>query len=116
MQTMVILSPKPTTTLDAFGPLLVEEEKKLWEYQTQGQCRSIHYHGAKPGHIVLQFETSDIAEAERLVQGFPFVKAGLFDVEIIPLVPYQGLAALFGEEHSIEVRLPDSWRATEATD
>ena len=98
-------------TLDRFLPLIVEEERKLWAYLSNGSCRAINYDAEKPGVIVLDFEVADGAEAARLTGDFPLVKADLFEVEVLPLAPYQGLAALFSPDHGIAPRLPAFWQA-----
>lgn len=111
MRVLAILRPRPTTSLADFAPLLVDEERQLWKYMAEGSCRGIHYHAEAPGTVVLDFEGESADAVRAQVDAFPFVRAGLFDVETLPLAPYQGLAALFAPEHGVEPSLPPAWTA-----
>lgn len=110
MRVLVILRPKEGVTLDQFVPLLEAEEKVLWKYLSEGHVRSISYAQDIPGTIVLDFESEDASQAERLASDFPLVQAGLFDTEVISLAPYQGLATLFDGSHGISMKLPSAWQ------
>lgn len=110
MRSIVILRPAEDATLAQFNALLVEEEKVLWSYMTDGKVRNISYADQAPATVVLEFETTDISEVHALTQAFPLVKAGLLVPEVLGLSHYQGLAALFDTGHGIAPQLPASWR------
>ena len=112
MRSLIILRPVAGVTLDQFMPLLVEEEKTLWGYLQSGAVRSINYAADHPGTIVLDFETETADQARTLAEQFPIAQAGLFEIEVLGLAPYQGLAALFDPAHAIPPQLPAAWMAT----
>lgn len=114
MRTTIILRPAANVALADFMPLLVEEEKALWAYMADGTVRSIHYAAEAPGTIVIDFETETGDAARELAAAFPLVRAGLLEVEALPLAPYQGLAALFAADHEIAPNLPLVWTGAAA--
>lgn len=94
MQFLAILKVKPGTTMDALAPLLKPEAAKAWEMLASGALRSIHYIKGPVG-AVLAFEADDEADVAAHVAGLPLVEKGLVSVEILPLMPFIGFAALF---------------------
>jgi hypothetical protein len=47
---------------------------------------------------VLVLECADAAAARAALSSLPLVHAGLIEFEIVPLVPYDGFARLFGND------------------
>jgi muconolactone delta-isomerase len=75
-------------------PLLEEEARQVWELQQSGVLREIYFN-SNHHTAVLMLECSNIEEARQVLTSFPLVTAGLIAFEIIPLIPYDGLARLF---------------------
>jgi hypothetical protein len=94
MQFLAILKVKPDTPREKLGPLMKPEAAHVWEMTTTGMLRSIHYIKGPVG-AVLMLESVDEQEAEKHVKQLPMVEQGLLSVEILPLTPFTGFAALF---------------------
>jgi len=47
-------------------------------------------------------ECADTSEARQILGSLPLVKAGLISFDIILLVPYSGIARLFGELDTVD--------------
>jgi muconolactone delta-isomerase len=84
----------PGATAEAFQPLLKAEARRIWELQQSGALRETYFR-ADQHNAVLVFECGEIEETQRLLSTLPLVDAGLITFEIIPLVPYDGIARLF---------------------
>jgi hypothetical protein len=85
----------PNAIAEAFQPLLNAEARGVWELQQSGALREIYFN-ADQHSAVLMLECTDIEAAQRLLATLPLVQAGLIIFDIIPLVPYDGYARLFG--------------------
>jgi hypothetical protein len=94
VQYLVILRLKPDTTADQLAPLTKPEAAKAWEMIAAGVLRSVHFINGPAGAVLL-FEAGDETEVAGHVGQLPLVEAGAVTVEILPLVPFTGLAALF---------------------
>jgi muconolactone delta-isomerase len=94
MQYLVIMRLKPGTRADQLAPLAKPEAAKAWEMLAAGRLRSIHFIEGPVG-AVLMFEAADQKEVETHVNQLPLVGAGLVTVEVLPLTPFTGFAALF---------------------
>jgi hypothetical protein len=94
MQYLVILRLKPDASKERLGPLMKPEAAKAWEMLAAGVLRSVHFIKGPIG-AVLMMEAGDEKEAESQVGQLPLVEAGLVKVEILPLTPFTGFAALF---------------------
>ena len=84
----------PNTTAEAFQPLLKDEARVVWELQQSGELREIYFN-ADQHTAVLVLECTDMEAARHLLATLPLVQAGLIAFDVIPLVPYDGLARLF---------------------
>ena len=84
----------PGTPPEAFEPHLRPEAEAIWALYQADVLREIYFrqewHGA-----VLILECPDAAEARRVLAELPLVRAGLITFDVIPLIPYPGLARLF---------------------
>jgi hypothetical protein len=94
MQCPVIMKVKPGTSREQLGPLMKPEAAKAWDMMASDALRSIHYIKG-PVAAVLSFEAGDEKEVEARVSQLPLVEAGLVNVEVLPLAPFTGFAALF---------------------
>lgn len=94
MQYLAILKVQPGVPPEQLGALIQVEAAQVWQLQTAGIIRSIHYIEGPVG-AVLMLEAADRQQAEQHVRQLPMVASELLSVEILPLTPYTGLAALF---------------------
>jgi hypothetical protein len=94
MQYLVILKMKGDATKEKLGPLMKPEAAKAWEMLAAGVLRSIYFIKGRVG-AVLMIEAEDDKEAQSQMSQLPLVEAGLVSVEILPLTPFTGFAALF---------------------
>lgn len=94
MQFLAILKIKPETDREKIGPLLKPEAAHVWEMMTAGALRSIHYIKGPSGAVLL-FEADNEQDVQTHVGKLPMVEQGLLSVEILPLTPFTGFAALF---------------------
>ena len=86
MKLLAIEQDVPGTTPDDFSPLLRSEALRVWELQQAGILREIYF---------IKDECETLDAAQEIVETLPLVKAGLITFEILPLIPYPGLARLF---------------------
>lgn len=76
--------------------LLREEARVLWDLQVAGLVRECHFR-ADRHEAVLTLECAGVDEARSALGRLPLVREGLIAFELMPLVPYDGFARLFGE-------------------
>jgi muconolactone delta-isomerase len=103
MKILALENELPGATPEKFRPLLKEEARRVWELQQAGMLREIYFRAGRRT-AVLVLECADAEAARRLLAGFPLVAAGLIAFEILPLVPYDGLARLFARPDESAVR------------
>jgi muconolactone delta-isomerase len=94
MKFLALEVESPNLVSSDFEPYLREEAKHVWELQQQGIIREAYFR-ADRHTAVLVLECDDLAQARDITASFPLVRQGLIHFEIIPLVPYSGLARLF---------------------
>ena len=83
-------------TSEQFEPHLKSEAMRVWELYQAGTIREFYFREDRP-EAVLMLECADTSEARKMLESLPLVKAGLITFDLIPLVPYPGIARLFGE-------------------
>ena len=83
-----------STTKNAFSPYLESEAKRVWELYESSVLREIYFREDEP-RAVLVLECSGVEEAEAILATLPLVKKQMIAFDIVPLVPYTGLARLF---------------------
>ena len=83
-------------TSEQFMPHLKSEAKRVWELYQDGTIREFYFREDR-SEAILILECADASEARQTLESLPMVKAGLITFDIIPLVPYPGIARLFGE-------------------
>jgi hypothetical protein len=68
----------------------------VWELQQSGAIGEIYFNSNLHSAVIV-LECINIEEAQRLLSTRPLVMAGVFEFELIPLVPYDGPARLFAD-------------------
>ncbi len=97
MKILILVNDVPGVIDSQFAPHLKPESARVWELYQQGIIREIYFN-EDHRRAVLILECADAKEARKVISTLPLYKAGLIDFEIIPLVPYNGFARLFGEQ------------------
>ena len=97
MKMLSILTSKPDKQLSDLMPLRIPEEKQVWELYMQGIIREMYWDGERI-RVIFVLEVNDLQAAETAISSFPMVQAGLFDIQFIPLGPWQPLEVLFASE------------------
>lgn len=73
---------------------LREEAVRVWELYQAGVIREMYFRADEPT-AVLVLEVQSVDDARRLLDTLPLVAGGHIAFELVPLVPYPGLARLF---------------------
>lgn len=94
MKFLALEVESPDVVSSDFEPHLRDEAKHVWELQQQEIIREAYFR-ADRHTAVLVLECDDLVHAKAITASFPLVRQGLIHFEIIPLVPYSGLARLF---------------------
>ena len=94
MKILALEKEVPGTTAAAFQSHVRAEAARVWELQQSGVLREIYFRQDR-SDAVLMIECADVAEAHRILGSLPLVREGLITFEVIPLMPYPGLAWLF---------------------
>ena len=97
MQFLALEQDIPGIQADDFQPVLKAEARRVWQLQQDGVLREMYFRGDTK-NAVLMLECSDVDEAKAALSTLPLVEQGLIRFEVIPLIPYSGLARLFGPE------------------
>jgi hypothetical protein len=96
MKILALEIEKPGVEGSAFQPFLKDEAKKVWQFYQQDFIREIYFR-ADQTSAVLILECSNLDEAAAKLSELPLVSEGLIEFELIPLMPYPGLARLFAD-------------------
>ena len=94
MKILALETKVPGIAAAAFKPHLQAEAARVWELQQSGVLREIHFRQDRREAVVI-LECADAEEARRVLGTLPLMRAELIAFEVIPLVPYPGLARLF---------------------
>ena len=94
MKILALEKETPGHADDEYRPHLHNEAARVWELYQAGVVREMYFH-QEQHTAVLVLECADAAEARRLLDSLPLVKAGLITFDLLPLVPYDGFARLF---------------------
>ncbi|MEJ1929237.1 hypothetical protein WDZ92_03050 [Nostoc sp. NIES-2111] len=97
MKIQTILTPTGKAQKEDFEKLSFAEEKVVWQHYTQGRLREMYFQ-PNPIKVVLVWEADELSRIPDLLNTFPMVQAGLFQVEIISLGPWVPIMALFRDE------------------
>jgi muconolactone delta-isomerase len=91
VQFLSISRRKPGVTDEACAPWIAAEAERARELYAQGSLRQIWHRADMPGACLL-WEAESVERVNELLSTLPFAKAGLLDIEVIPLTPYRGFA------------------------
>lgn len=94
MKILALEQEIPGSIKKQFALHSVDEAARVWQLYQAGIIREMHFRHDR-SDAVLILEASSPEEAQAALDTLPLVKAGLIRFEIIPLVPYPGLARLF---------------------
>jgi len=97
MKILALEQDVPGVPGEAFGPLLKAEALRVWELHQAGVLREIYFRQDRSA-AVLVLECAGVEQAREVLATLPLVKAGLITFDLIPLVPYPGLARLFAAD------------------
>jgi muconolactone delta-isomerase len=90
MQFIAITRRRTESFTDAqFAEVLGPEADRARALYAEGVFRALYSRGDVPGAVIV-LEAADAGEAERHIATLPFARAGLMDVQIVPLTPYRG--------------------------
>jgi len=89
----------PGTAESSCTPALLRRESaRAWELTQQGIFREMYFRSDTHEAIIV-LEADSIESARSALQSLPLMKAGLIDFDVAPLVPYDGFARLFSQQH-----------------
>jgi hypothetical protein len=83
-------------TAGAFKPYHKEEAARVWELYQAGVFREMYFRQDESSAVLI-LECDSVEQARGLLDTLPLVREGLITFDVIPLVPYPGLARLFGD-------------------
>jgi hypothetical protein len=94
MKILCIDRPLPGATFEKYEPHLQAEVRHTWKSYKEGVVRDIYFRQDRPG-VALFLECASVDEAKNVLAGFPLVKAGLIDFEVIPVGAFTNWELLF---------------------
>ena len=94
MKILALENELPGLTAADFQSYIKEEARRIWDLQQSGAVREVYF-TADRHTAVLVLECGDAEAARSLLDTLPLVRAGLITFDVIPLVPYDGVARLF---------------------
>jgi muconolactone delta-isomerase len=94
MKILALENELPGLTAADFQPHLQAEARRIWDLQQSGAVREVYF-TAEHHTAVLVLECGNAEAAHHLLDTLPLVRAGLITFDVIPLVPYDGVARLF---------------------
>lgn len=97
MKIIAISSNVPGVSNEQFVAHLKPEALRVWEMMQANLLREIYFR-ADESSAVLIFECASADEAQALLDSLPLVQERLITFDVIPLVPYPGLARLFAAD------------------
>jgi hypothetical protein len=96
MKILTLEKEIPGVTEEAFKPYLKEEATRVWELYQTGVLREMYFRQDESSAVLI-LECEGAEEAKEALDTLPLVREGLITFDVIPLVPYPGLARLFGD-------------------
>ena len=94
MKILCLDRPLPGATLEKFLPHLQDEVRHVWQAYKNDVVREIYSRQDRPG-VAIILECASIAEAKEAFADFPLVRAGLIEIDTIPLGPFLNWEMLF---------------------
>jgi muconolactone delta-isomerase len=89
MQFLSISRRRPGADDAACASLIGAESERARELYAAGCLRQVWHRADVPGACLL-WEAASAEEVRESLGTLPFAKAGLLDIEVIPIVPYRG--------------------------
>ena len=86
--------PLPGAIFEKYQPHLQDEVRHVWRAYKNGIVREIYFRQDRPG-VAIILECATVDEAKKAFAGFPLMKAGLLEFDIIPLGPFVNWEMLF---------------------
>lgn len=109
MQFLTISRRKDSAAAPA--SLTAEESRCAQAFYAEGSIRQIWHRDDLPGACIL-WEAANETEVRERVEQFPFARAELIELSIIPLRPYGGFIVgeqTNGPSRELPERLPENW-------
>ena len=97
MKLLAIEHERAGVTEEEIRPHLKAEAARVWELYLAGVIRETYFRPDRHA-AVLMLECSGQVQARQVLDTLPLVEAKLTEFEIIPLIPYPGLARLFADD------------------
>ena len=97
MKILAIEHERAGVTEEEIRPHLKAEAARVWELYLAGVIRETYFRPDQHA-AVLMLECIGDEQARQVLGTLPLVEARLIQFEIIPLIPYPGLARLFANE------------------
>ena len=94
MKMLCLDRPFPGATFEKYQPYLQDEARQVWQAYKNGIVREIYFRQDRPG-VAIILECATVDEAKKAFAGFPLMKAGLLEFDIIPLGPFVNWEMLF---------------------
>ncbi|MGA3092439.1 MAG: hypothetical protein ABSD75_27870 [Terriglobales bacterium] len=94
MKILCLDRPLPGATLEKVLPHLQDEVRHVWQAYKNGIVREIYTRQDRLG-VAIIFECASIVEAKDTFADLPLVRAGLIEIDTIPLGPFLPWEMLF---------------------
>lgn len=94
MKILCLDRPKPDATFEKYLPHLQDELRHTWRAYKEGFVREIYGRLDRPG-VAIFVECESVEKAQSLLAELPLVKAGLIEMETIPLGAFTNWEMLF---------------------
>lgn len=95
MKILAIAKVAPQTTPEKIRPHLEAEVKHAWKLYKEGAFREMYGCPDRRLGVVFVLECGGVDEAQKILDGLPFVREKLIDFAIIPLGPFAYFETLF---------------------
>jgi hypothetical protein len=97
MKILCLDRPLPGATFEKYQPHLLEEVRHTWQAYKQDFVREIYFRQDRPG-VAIVVESPSVEEVQRAFAELPLVKAGLIEIDAIPLGPFVNWELLFAPD------------------
>ena len=97
MKILVVSTFVPEATQEKLQQHMKAEVAMAWKYYTEGYIRDWSLRQDRGG-AAISVECASVEEAKKLFSEFPLAKAGLMQLEFIPLGPFLPIATLFANQ------------------
>ena len=94
MKILCLDRPLPGDTFEKYQPHLLDEVRHVWQAYKNGIVREIYSRQDRPG-VAIILECASVDGAKKAFADFPLVRAGLIEIDAIPLGPFVNWEMLF---------------------